>query len=148
MIAFIALGSNIGDRAKNISDGIDWLGKLGLAIPSPLVLETEDETSTGPPYLNTVVRLDTPISDARALLEECLRIEIALGRDRRLPTNSPRTLDLDLIMIEGWRGAWEWDAPADLLQLGPKLSLILPHPRASSREFVVKPLEALGEQVS
>ena len=147
MIAHIALGSNLGDRSKNISIGISELAKLGQLTPSPLITETDDESGLGPPYLNTVVKLDTHIADPRTLIEECLRIELACGRNRALPPNSPRTLDLDLVMADGWRGKWEWDTPMDLLQLapqlGPKLALILPHPRAKLRDFVMKPLEAL-----
>jgi 2-amino-4-hydroxy-6-hydroxymethyldihydropteridine diphosphokinase len=116
-----------------------------------MTIETEDESGIGPAYLNTVIRLDTPIADPRALLEECLRIEIAAGRDRALPRNSPRELDLDLIIAEGWRGHWEWDAPKDLRdlpQLGPRLTLDLPHPRAAHRDFVLGPLEALSPRQS
>ena len=142
-LTYIALGSNLGDRSKNISAGISELTKLGQLTPSPLVIETDDESGIGPPYLNTVVKLVTHIKDPRILLEECLRIELACGRDRTLAPNSPRTLDLDLVAADGWRGNWEWDTPNDLIQLGPKLTLILPHPRARFRDFVIKPLDAL-----
>jgi 2-amino-4-hydroxy-6-hydroxymethyldihydropteridine diphosphokinase len=143
VIARIALGSNLGDRSNNISLGISELSILGGLTRSPLVIESDDESGVGPPYLNTVIKLDTHIEDPRILLEECLRVELACGRDRTLPPNSPRTLDLDLIEAEGWRGVWEWNTPDDLLQLGPRLTLILPHPRANSREFVMKPLNAI-----
>lgn len=142
MIAFIALGSNLGDRRKNIAAGMAGLERLGRATPSPLIVETEDESGVGPPYLNTVAKLDTSIGPC-ALLEECLRIELACGRDRALPSGSPRTLDLDLIMAEGCNGSWEWGAPDDLSQIGRTLTLVLPHPRAVSRKFVMEPLEAL-----
>jgi 2-amino-4-hydroxy-6-hydroxymethyldihydropteridine diphosphokinase len=143
LIAYIALGSNLGDRLKNISFGLGALAELGQVAASPLVLETADESGIGPPYLNTAARLDAHISDPCLLLEECLRIEIACGRDRSLPPNSPRELDLDLITADGWQGKWEWAAPEDLLQLGPFLTLILPHPRAESRDFVMEPLKAI-----
>ncbi|MCL1892917.1 MAG: 2-amino-4-hydroxy-6-hydroxymethyldihydropteridine diphosphokinase [Holophagaceae bacterium] len=143
MPAFIALGSNLGNRSENICRGKAELGKLGLIIPSPLIIETDDESGVGPPYLNTVVKLETTIVNPCLLLEECLRIELTCGRDRSLPPNSPRTLDLDLILVEGMRGKWEWNSPSDLLQIGQILSLILPHPRAFYRDFVVRPLEAL-----
>lgn len=143
MIVYIALGSNLGDRSNNISFGISELGGLGKLTHSPLMIETDDEYGIGPPYLNTVIKLDAQIADPRILLEQCLRIELACGRDRALPPNSPRTLDLDLIKAEGWDGTWEWNTPNDLLQLGTTLTLILPHPRAESREFVMKPLMAL-----
>jgi 2-amino-4-hydroxy-6-hydroxymethyldihydropteridine diphosphokinase len=145
MIAYIALGSNSGDRPKNISSGVSELRKLGQLTPSPLIIETDDESGVGPPYLNTVIKLDAHIDDPRILLEECLRMELVCGRDRTLPPNSPRTLDLDLIAAKGWLGNWVWDTPDDLLQLGPTLTLTLPHPRATSREFVMEPLKAIEQ---
>jgi len=147
MIAYIALGSNLGDRQENISKGIRMLSELGRVTVSPLTIETEDEAGIGPAYLNTVVELDAATADPRTLLEECLRIEIAAGRDRALPRNAPRELDLDLIMAGGWCGHWEWDSPKDLrdfLRLGPRLTLDLPHPMAARREFVLGPLKALS----
>jgi 2-amino-4-hydroxy-6-hydroxymethyldihydropteridine diphosphokinase len=143
LIAFIAIGSNLGDRRKNIATGIAHLERLGRVTPSSLTIETEDESGIGPPYLNTFAKLDTHIPDPCALLEECLRIELACGRDRALPHGSPRTLDLDLAMVDGMSGEWEWGAPKDLSQLGGTLTLTLPHPRAKSRKFVMEPLKAL-----
>ena len=147
MIAYIALGSNLGDRLKNIAEGMARLAKLGQTTPSPLIMECGDESGMGPPYLNTAARLDNHLVCPRALLEECLRIEIACGRDRSLPPNSPRTLDIDLISVDGWSGSWEWTAPKGLEIVSPRLTLILPHPRAGLRDFVIKPLEALGETI-
>ena len=141
--AYIALGSNIGDRQKHIGLGISWLEKIGRITPSPLIVETNDESGLGPPYLNTVVELDTPIPDPKRLLEECLRIELACGRERPDAPNAPRALDLDLIIVDGWIGNLEWDTPDDLLCLGPLLTLTLPHPRAGQRAFVQEPLKAL-----
>ena len=96
---------------------------------SPLWTETPDESGGGPDYLNTVALLDTP-PDPRALLEALLRAELRLGRDRTRGRNAPRTLDLDLMAVEGVQGPWTWPAPADLAALGAELTLVLPHPRA------------------
>jgi 2-amino-4-hydroxy-6-hydroxymethyldihydropteridine diphosphokinase len=141
--AYIALGSNLGDRAGNISLGLRRLAALGRVTPSPLVVEADDEAGLGPPYLNTVASLETQLGDPRRILEECLRIELGLGRARPAPLNSPRPIDLDLVAAWGLRGEWEWDAPEDLARVGPRLTLVLPHPRARSREFVLAPLRAL-----
>jgi len=143
LTAYIALGSNLGDRRGNISLGVECLRRLGRVTPSPLVVETDDESGLGPPYINTVVRLDTDLPDPCRILEECLRIELECSRVRPAPKNSPRTMDLDLVAVDGLRGEWEWDSPADMLCLGPKLTLALPHPRAAARSFVVEPLVAL-----
>jgi 2-amino-4-hydroxy-6-hydroxymethyldihydropteridine diphosphokinase len=142
--AYIALGSNLGDRRGSIDYGLRRLAALGRVEASPLTVESDDEAGLGPPYLNTAARLETGVGDPRRLLEECLRIELERGRARPAPQGSPRPLDLDLVAVEGLRGEWEWDAPADLSRLGPRLSLVLPHPRARAREFVLGPLRALA----
>jgi len=147
LTAYIALGSNLGDRRENISFGVRRLGRLGRVTASPLVVEADDEAGLGPPYLNTAAKLESQLSDPRRLLEECLRIELECGRARPAPPNSPRALDLDLVAAEGLRGEWEWDAPADLLCLGPKLTLALPHPRAGARAFVLGPLRAIAPEL-
>ncbi len=146
MIAVIALGSNLGDRAKNLAAGLAALRELGTVTPSPKVMETPDESGRGPAYLNTVAILDTAEADPRRLLEALLRLELRLGRDRSAGRNAPRTLDLDLITTDGGKGAWTWPAPADLQPtLGAELSLELPHPRAFTRPFVLEPWRALSD---
>jgi 2-amino-4-hydroxy-6-hydroxymethyldihydropteridine diphosphokinase len=143
MRTLVALGSNLGDRRASLEDGLRALAALGAVAPSPLWMETADESGLGPDYLNTVALLEVPGSDPKALLEALLRAEMALGRDRTLGRNAPRTLDLDLIAVEGIQGIWRWPTPADLAPLGPELWLELPHPRALSRNFVMEPVRAL-----
>ena len=146
MIAIIALGSNLGDRRTHLDAGLAALGSLGQVTPSPLVMETPDESERGPAYLNTVARLVTVEADPRRLLEALLRLERAQGRDRAAGRNAPRTLDLDLITTEGEKGHWHWDTPEDLRDaLGRSLQLELPHPRAFSRPFVLEPWRALSD---
>lgn len=142
--AVIALGSNLGDRRGNLEAGSKALGALGYVKPSPLVMETLDESGTGPAYLNTVVLLAALKEHPRQLLEEMLRIERRLGRDRTEGRNAPRTLDLDLIAVAGFQGLWYWTPPEDLAPLGEQLELELPHPRAFHRLFVLEPWRALG----
>jgi len=144
MRGLIALGSNLGDRRAHLAQGLEALAELGGTLPSPLVMETPDESGLGPDYLNTVALLEAPFEDPRRLLEALLRVELRLGRDRSLGANAPRTLDLDLIAVEGLEGHWAWATPADLLALGPRLTLDLPHPRARARAFVMEPMKALG----
>jgi 2-amino-4-hydroxy-6-hydroxymethyldihydropteridine diphosphokinase len=144
MRSIVALGSNLGDRRLNLEQGLAALGRLGATTVSPLWLETPDESGRGPDYLNTVALLEAPFQDPRPLLEALLRAELALGRDRSQGDNAPRTLDLDLIAIQGLEGHWQWPAPADLRVLGAELHLDLPHPRARRRLFVMQPLRALG----
>ena len=145
MKAVIALGSNLGDRRAHLDGGLAALRTLGAVVPSPLVMETPDESGRGPAYLNTVAILVTEEGDPRRLLEALLRLELAEGRDRHAGKNAPRTLDLDLITTDGPPGSWTWEAPADLRALGPELTLELPHPRAFARAFVLEPWRALSD---
>ncbi|HWQ10282.1 MAG TPA: 2-amino-4-hydroxy-6-hydroxymethyldihydropteridine diphosphokinase [Holophaga sp.] len=143
LVAVVALGSNLGDRHAHLEAGLGALEGLGAVTPSPLVMDTPDESGLGPDYLDTVARLESPLDDPRRLLEELLRIELRLGRDRTAGRNAPRTLDLDLIRVDGWTGAWAWPTPEDLRVLGAQLTLDLPHPRAAGRDFVQEPLRRL-----
>lgn len=145
MKAVIALGSNLGDRRVHLEAGLRALATLGTVVPSPLVMETPDESGRGPAYLNTVALLVTDESDPRRLLEALLRLELDAGRDRTAGKNAPRTLDLDLITTDGPPGSWTWDTPENLSALGPSLTLELPHPRALSRPFVLEPWRALSD---
>jgi 2-amino-4-hydroxy-6-hydroxymethyldihydropteridine diphosphokinase len=81
-----------------------------------------------PPFLNGVVLATTDLEPEQAL-RELHAIEVAFGRDRGKP-NAPRTLDLDLIAL----GRTVLDGPP----------LILPHPRAAERLFVMGPLAELA----
>ncbi|MGZ3278585.1 MAG: 2-amino-4-hydroxy-6-hydroxymethyldihydropteridine diphosphokinase [Caulobacteraceae bacterium] len=81
-----------------------------------------------PPFLNGVVLAQTDL-EPEAALRGLHRIEAAFGRDRKAP-NAPRTLDLDLIALG--RSVLE----------GP--SIILPHPRAAERLFVMGPLAEIA----
>jgi 2-amino-4-hydroxy-6-hydroxymethyldihydropteridine diphosphokinase len=144
MKAVVALGSNLGDRQANLTAGLAALRTLGTVVPSPLVMETPDESGRGPAYLNTVAVVVVEEADPRRLLEALLRLELAAGRDRMAGKNAPRTLDLDLITTDGPPGNWTWDTPHDLHLLGPELGLELPHPRAFNRPFVLEPWKALS----
>ncbi|MDP2877105.1 MAG: 2-amino-4-hydroxy-6-hydroxymethyldihydropteridine diphosphokinase [Holophaga sp.] len=144
MKALIALGSNLGNRQAHLDAGLAALAKLGSVQPSPLVMETPDESGLGPAYLNTAAIVDYAGTDPKLLLEALFRIELAQGRDRSAGRNAPRTLDLDIIAVEGHRGTWRWRRPEGLAVPWDMLELILPHPRARQREFVMAPIRALG----
>ncbi len=146
MKSLIALGSNLGDRQAHLEAGLEGLRGLGVLRPSPLVLETPDESGLGPAYLNTIALLESEETDPRRLLEALFRLELAEGRDRHGGRNAPRTLDLDLIAIEGLRGTWRWPRPEDLAVPWGELVLELPHPRALQRDFVMEPWRALQAQ--
>jgi len=125
--AFLGLGSNLGDRLRLLHDAVD-------AIPDVVAVSRLYETAPvgGPsgqgPFLNIVVQLDTARS-ARDLLELCREREAAAQRERK-ERWGPRTLDVDVLWIEGVTV----DDP----------DLIVPHPRMFERAFVLLPLRDLA----
>ncbi len=124
----ISIGSNLGERRSNLQGALDALSDtpdVWVTAVSP-VYETDpvDAPEGSKDFLNAVVCLDTTLS-ARTLLERALAIETAYGRERGGERNAPRTLDVDLIVL-GDRRADDDD-------------LVLPHPRAGERAFVLVP---------
>ena len=135
-VAYIALGSNLGDREATLRSALDTLGRTaGVRIAAvSSFLETEPEGLPGQGrYLNAAAAVRTSLSP-RALLAALLTTEQAHGR-RRDPTVrwGPRTLDLDLLM--------HGDAIID------EPGLTVPHPRMHRRSFVLVPLAEIAPRV-
>jgi 2-amino-4-hydroxy-6-hydroxymethyldihydropteridine diphosphokinase len=131
--AYVALGSNLGDRAAHLRAALAGLAATpGVErVVASAVYETEP---LGPPqgrYLNAVVAFDTTRAP-HALLARLAELERAAGRVRG-PRNAPRTLDLDLLLVG--------DACLD------EPELVLPHPRLHERAFVLVPLAELAAEV-
>lgn len=141
-IAFIGLGSNLGDREATIRAALDRLA----ATPGVRVLAVsrlrDTEPVGGPPgqprFLNGVARLETTLS-ARSLLDLLLATEAALGRVRTAgggssePRWGPRTIDLDLLLFDEERI--------------DEVGLTVPHPRILERPFVFEPLGELAPEL-
>ena len=126
-LAYVALGSNLGAPRQQVLDAMDALAQLPgtrLLQRSPLYRTPPWGVLEQPPFINAVVELDTELSP-HALLEAMLAIEQRAGRVRA-ERNGPRTLDLDLLHVEGT----QLDEPR----------LTLPHPRLADRAFVLLPL--------
>ena len=130
--AFVALGSNLGDRRAHICRALELLdAAAGIELDGvSTIIET---APVGPgdqgAYLNGVCRIMTSLS-ARNLLEQLLSIERMCGRRRDPSTRwGPRTLDLDLLIY----GETTIDEPG----------LTVPHPRLADRMFVLRPLAEL-----
>lgn len=126
--AVIGIGSNLGERRNNLQGAVDTLSEtpqVWVTDVSP-VYETDpvDSPEGAEKFLNAVVLLDTTLP-ARTLLERAQAIESAYGRERGAQPNAARTLDVDLIVL-GDRRASDDD-------------LVLPHPRAAERAFVLVP---------
>jgi 2-amino-4-hydroxy-6-hydroxymethyldihydropteridine diphosphokinase len=124
MKAVIALGSNLGNRELNIDSAIAELAKI-IEITH---LSTNHETDPvggpeQPKYLNAILIAETQL-DPHELLISMLEIENKLGRKREIHWG-PRTIDLDLIVF------------GDEVVVSDVL--VLPHPRAHERKFVLEP---------
>ncbi len=124
----LSIGSNLGERRNNLQGAVNTIAdtpEVWVTAVSP-VYETEpvDAPEGSKDFLNAIVLLDTTLS-ARTLLERAHAVEAAYGRERGGERNAPRTLDVDLIVL-GDRRADEED-------------LVLPHPRAGERAFVLVP---------
>lgn len=128
--AFIAVGSNLGNREQNIQQALAYLqGARGIyKIRGSKIRETEPVG--GPPqgkFLNGVWEVTTLLS-VRDLFRLTQEIEISLGRTRE-GKNAPRIIDLDILSYD------------DLI-LEDK-DLVIPHPRLHERRFVLEPLREL-----
>jgi 2-amino-4-hydroxy-6-hydroxymethyldihydropteridine diphosphokinase len=124
-LAYIGLGSNLGDRESLIRRAAELVGATRLSE----VRETEPWGYVKQPrFLNAVAEIETDLSPRR-LLDFLLDVEARLGRERIGPKWGPRTIDLDLLLY----GDETLDEPG----------LVVPHPRLLEREFVLEPLADL-----
>jgi 2-amino-4-hydroxy-6-hydroxymethyldihydropteridine diphosphokinase len=124
-LAYVGLGSNLGDRESLIRQAAELIGARRLSS----LIETEPWGYTEQPkFLNAVAEVETPL-DACGFLDHLLEVERRLGRERVGPQWGPRTIDLDLLLY----GDEEIDEPG----------LVVPHPRLAERLFVLEPLAEL-----
>lgn len=126
-VAFLGLGSNLGDRLTNLQGAVDLLQvEPGLRVlTSSRVWETAPVG--GPPqpdYLNAVIRVETDLS-ARDLLDVAHRVEERLGRVRKERWGA-RSIDIDVLLFD--------EETID------ESDLVVPHPRLAQRAFVLLPL--------
>ena len=136
-IAIIALGSNLGDsrkilleamtRLQNFSDTL--ILKSCLWQTSPL-----NCPPNSPPFVNTVVSLTPRKNDTpESLLKKLRELEMEFGRAPKTALNEPRPLDLDLLAFGN--------------ETCNTAELILPHPRAHLRRFVLQPLSEIAPEL-
>jgi 2-amino-4-hydroxy-6-hydroxymethyldihydropteridine diphosphokinase len=126
MRAIVALGSNLGDRFEYLQKAVNEINSMEEIEISQISSVYETLPVGGPEqgnYLNAVISLVTEL-EADELLFKLLLIELNLGRQREIAWG-PRTIDLDLIWFENQTINLE--------------NLVLPHPRAHERCFVIKP---------
>jgi 2-amino-4-hydroxy-6-hydroxymethyldihydropteridine diphosphokinase len=130
--AFVAFGSNLGDREGTIRSALAELAAVdGVEVVAVSSFEETDPVGylDQPRFVNGAAELRTELPP-RALLDLLLALEAQFGRDRASgPAQGPRTLDLDLLLY----GSEAIDEPG----------LQVPHPRLQERAFVLRPLAEL-----
>jgi len=130
---FVGLGSNLGDRERNLREAVERLRKIGVVRLSTLRDTDPVGVADQPNFLNAVAELSSELP-ARELLDRLLEIERELGRDRGKEERwGPRTIDLDLLLY----GDEVIDEPG----------LTVPHPHLAERRFVLEPLHELAAEL-
>ncbi len=130
---FIALGSNVGDRERYISQAIDFLAaEVGIMVlKQSRSIETEP---VGPIeqglFLNAVIEISTALSP-KDLLAKCLAIEERMGRIRT-ERWGPRTIDLDIVLFGN--------------EVIDEAYLTIPHRELPNRNFVLAPLAEIAPE--
>jgi 2-amino-4-hydroxy-6-hydroxymethyldihydropteridine diphosphokinase len=131
VLAYIGLGSNLGDREAAIRAALERLA-ASPEIEVEAVSSLRETDPVGyvdqPRFLNGAAALRTELPP-RTLLERLQEVERELGRDRSGPRFGPRTIDLDLLLY----GTEQID----------ENGLEIPHPRLAERRFVLEPLAEL-----
>jgi 2-amino-4-hydroxy-6-hydroxymethyldihydropteridine diphosphokinase len=130
--AYVALGSNLGDRGATIHAAVDALAadpEIDVIAVSALRETDPVGYLDQPRFLNGAAAVETDL-EPRALLERLLAVEASLGRTREGPPMGPRTIDLDLLVY----GDSVVDEPG----------LEVPHPRLHERRFALEPLAELA----
>ena len=131
-VAYLSLGSNLGDREANLRDAIARLGPLGTVTAVSSFYETEPVDFLDQPwFLNCVALLETDLLP-KTLLQRLLEIERSLGRERLQP-KGPRLIDIDILLC------------GDKIIHEPGLTI--PHPALHQRRFVLEPLAQIAPGV-
>jgi 2-amino-4-hydroxy-6-hydroxymethyldihydropteridine diphosphokinase len=134
--AFIALGSNMGERAAILLEAVklvDDIDGIDVRLMSQMILTTP---AGGPPgqsdYMNAVAEIETTLSPMQ-LLAALQGVEKALGRNRAAEQRfGPRTCDLDILLINE--------------VVMETAELTIPHPRMHQRRFVLEPLAEIAPE--
>lgn len=132
-IAYIGIGSNLGNALENVRNAIDLLRKIPETTldASSSLYQTAPVDASGEDYINAVIRLKTGLAPD-TLLKELWQIENLFGRKRPFK-NAPRTLDLDILLYD-----------TDDIRTE---HLTVPHPRMTERAFVLVPLHEIAPEL-
>jgi 2-amino-4-hydroxy-6-hydroxymethyldihydropteridine diphosphokinase len=130
-LAYLSLGSNVGDRVAHLRDAIARLESIGRVVSVSSFYETEPvEVTDQPWFLNCAVGLETALT-AEQLMARLLQIEQKMGR-RRIQKKGPRTIDIDILLFD------------DLILDSPDVTI--PHPAMQERRFVLEPLAEIAAE--
>jgi 2-amino-4-hydroxy-6-hydroxymethyldihydropteridine diphosphokinase len=130
--AYLALGSNVGERVENLREACRRLEKSGQVHieARSAIYETQSVEGGGPDdFLNACVRVTTALP-AMQLLHHIRKVEYSMGRPQP-PRHGPRLIDIDILLF----GDEVIDTP----------ELQVPHPRMARRAFVLRPLSDVLE---
>ena len=132
-IAYVALGSNLGDKEQNIRRALELMEQHGVRVRkvSPLLTTEPYVVTYQPEFLNDAAEVEWA-GDAESLLHTLLAIEQEMGRQRKRHWGE-RNIDLDLLLFGD--------------QILRSADLVLPHPDMANRSFVLEPLAAIAETV-
>jgi 2-amino-4-hydroxy-6-hydroxymethyldihydropteridine diphosphokinase len=128
-LVYIALGSNLGDRAEHLRQAREQIDApdLRLLRASSIYETAPRDVEDQPWFLNQVIECETELFPRR-LLARLQKIERAMGRKRRI-AKGPREIDLDILLF------------GEAVVKAPELEV--PHPRMAERRFVLEPLAEL-----
>jgi len=131
-VAYLSLGSNLGNREQNLRGAIRQAITLGRLVAVSSFYQTEPVEFTDQPwFLNCVIALKTATQPAQ-LMAELLRIEHEMGRQRVLK-KGPRSIDIDILLF------------GDDVVNTPELTI--PHPEMARRRFVLQPLAEIAPEL-
>jgi 2-amino-4-hydroxy-6-hydroxymethyldihydropteridine diphosphokinase len=138
VLAYLSLGSNLGDRDSQLHEAQQRLAAVGRIIAVSSYYETEPvEFLDQPWFLNCVLSLETALT-AEELMASILAIEQEMGRRRRVQEKGPREkgpriIDIDILLF------------GDLVVNSEELTI--PHPAMAKRRFVLEPLAEIAPDV-
>jgi 2-amino-4-hydroxy-6-hydroxymethyldihydropteridine diphosphokinase len=131
-LAYLSLGSNVGDREAQLRDALARLGTTGRVVAVSSIYETEPvEFTEQPRFLNCAVALETT-KTPQHLMTAILEIEEEMGR-RRVQKKGPRSIDIDILLF------------GDAIVDSPEVTI--PHPAMHQRRFVLEPLAEIAPEV-
>lgn len=133
-VAYLALGSNLGDRSWNIAEAIARLradDRIRVVRAAEPIETAPMYVTEQPEFLNSCVHVETTHAPL-ALLNACLAIETEMGRERE-QKNGPRNIDIDILLYGN--------------RIVEEPGLQIPHPAMLERDFVLRPLAQIAPKV-